>query len=110
MLPSFADDRIVITEPVWVEDRGSKHPTYPGPGVTVDGCSVQPGVASEDLQLRDNVIVRYTAFIPPGTPVTRHARVTFEGDDYAIEGVPLRHKSPTGAVSHILAALIDWEG
>lgn len=110
MLPSFATDTITLTEPTWIVERGKKVATYPGAGVAVTGCSVQPGPATADLQARDNVTIYYTAFIPAGTAVSRHARVEYEGDHYRIDGVPLRWKSPTGAVSHIVLPLIDWEG
>lgn len=111
MLPSWADDDVVITPPTWVSDRGKQIATYDsGDAVTVSGCSVQPGPATEDLRLRDNVTIIYTAFLPAGTRVDRHSRVTFEGDDFAIGGVPLRWKSPTGAVDHVVLPLIMWEG
>ena len=111
MLPSFADDVVTLEEPVWINERGKQVATYPGTAAkSVLGCSVQPGSATVDLQARDNVTILYTAFIPAGTPVTRHAKVTLEGDEFAIDGVPLRWKSPLGTVDHIVLPIIAWEG
>ena len=111
MLPSFVSDEVVLEEPVWVDERGKQVATYPGTATAaVSGCSVQPGAATADLQLRDAVTILYTAFIPADTAVTRHAKVTFEGDEFAIDGVPLRWKSPLGTVDHIVLPLIVWEG
>ena len=110
MLPSFATDTITLEEPTWVEVRGKKIRTYPGPGIKVDGCSVQPGNATTDLQLRDNAQIRYTAFLPADVAVTRFAKVTYEGVEFAIDGIPLRWRSPLGTVDHIVLPLIAWEG
>ena len=110
MLPSFARDTVTITEPVWVSERGKQTKTYPGPGVEVHGCDVQQGASDSDRAGRDNLQVAYTALLPPGTPVTRHARVTYEGEHFRVEGRPNRVKSPTGAVSHVSVLLMDWEG
>lgn len=111
MLPSFASDSITIEEPVWVSDRGKEVATYPGTSIAaVDGCSVQPGNAVESLTLRDNVVIRYTAFVPSGTQVSRHAKIIYMGTEFAIEGIPLVWRSPLGTVDHIVLLLIDWEG
>ena len=110
MLPSWASERIVVTEPVWVDERGSKVATYPGPGAFVEGCDVQPGASANDQALRDNITIRKTVFLPPGTPITRHARVSHGGADYAIEGEPQVWQSPFGTVSHVMLLLIDWSG
>lgn len=110
MLPSWARQSVTITEPVWVDERGAKVATYPASGVVVEGCDVQPGNATQDLNLRDNIIVRKTVYLPPGTPITRHARITHDGVNYAIEGEPMVWSSPFGTVSHVAVLLVDWEG
>ena len=110
MLPGWASDQVVLTEPVWVDDRGAQVETYPGPGVAVSGCSVQPGAATTDLQMRDNAQILWTAFLPPAEPVTRHARVTWQGEHYQIDGAPQVWKSPLGSLDHIVLPLVRWEG
>lgn len=110
MLPSFTRDVVTLVEPTWVEERGNKVATYPGPGVEVGGCSVQPGAATEDMARRDNVVVRATVFLPPGVAVTRHAKVIFEGDEFQIDGIPMRWRSALGGADHTVLALVDWQG
>lgn len=110
MLPPWAVDEIVVTEPVWVDDRGTQVATYPGPGVPVAGCSVQPGAATLDLQARNNAEIEWTAFVPPGAVVTRHHQVTWQGENYKIDGAPLVWTSPLGDLDHIVLPLIRWEG
>lgn len=110
MLPSWADDTVTIVEPVWVGERGKRVATYPGRGVEVSGCSVQPGGSTTDRDGRINTVFDYVALLPAGTPVTRLAKIQFEGDDFKIEGRPNRWKSPTGAVSHVELRLIAWDG
>lgn len=112
MLPSFVRETITVVDPVWVDDRGTPVADY-GPGATrtvVPGCSVQPGASSEDLAGRTHVTVRWTVYAPPGTVVAADSAVEYEGRRYAVDGEPARWKSPTGAVSHLVLYLIDWEG
>lgn len=111
MLPSFANDTLTVEEPVWVEERGKRTRTYPGTNVvTVEGCSVQPGAVSTELSLRDNTQILVTAFLPAGTVVSRFAKIVYETDEYSIDGIPQRWKSPLGTVDHIVLPLIAWEG
>lgn len=108
---SWAEDTILVEEPVWVSERGKQVATYPGTDVTeVGGCSVQPGTSSSDRDGRDNVIYGLLVIAPPGTRVSRHAKVTACGQDWKIEGVPAQWPSPTGALAHVELQLIDWEG
>ena len=110
MLPSFATDTITVEEPVWVEERGKRVKTYPGPGVEIPGCSVQPASASSDLMLRDNVQILFTVFMPNGPVVSRFAKITFAGDQFAIDGVPYGWRSPLGGGDHVVLHLVRWEG
>ncbi len=112
MLPSWASDAVTIIEPSWVTDRGKSVPDYGSPAsqTVVRGCSVQPGAGVENTQARQNVIVRHTAYLPAGTSVTAHSKVRFNGVDYGVDGPPDVWQSPTGAVSHVVARLVDWKG
>lgn len=110
MLPGFATDTITTEEPTWVDQRGKKVATYPGPGREVDGCSVQAATSTTDRANRDSATWELTALLPPEATVSRLAKITFEGDEYQIQGRPNRWKSPTGAVSHTELHLIAWEG
>lgn len=109
---SFARDEITIIEPRWIDDRGTRVADYENPVDTrlVKRCNVQPGAATEDLQARTHVTIRRTVFAPPRTLVDEYCAVEVDGKRYAIDGEPGRWKSPTGAVSHVVIALVDWEG
>lgn len=110
MLPSFANDTITIVRPTFAED--SRHNLVPDKAAEtqVFGCSVQPGVMSEDENMRDALAVRWTVFLPPGSDIRGTDRVRFNGREYQVKGEPERWQSPTGAVSHVMASLVDWEG
>lgn len=109
---SFANDEITVIDPTWIDDRGTRTPDYDNPAATrvVKRCSVQPGAATEELQARTHVTIRHTVFAPKNTVVDEHSGVKFEGVRYMVDGVPGRWKSPTGAVSNVVIALVDWEG
>lgn len=112
MLPSWARDKVTIIRPSWVEERGKKIPDYDDPAamVEVSGCSVQPGATSEVQEGRQNTTVRWTLLAPTGTVIGAHDAVEWQGMRYQADGGGQSWKSPTGAVSHVVAALVDWEG
>lgn len=110
MFVSFARETVVVVEPVIVEQRGKKVRTYPDTGVSVAGCSVQPGASSEDTALRENVTIRWTVFMPPNVRVSAYSKVIVRGRAYQVEGEPQEWRSPTGRVSHVAVYLVDWKG
>lgn len=110
MLPSWVNDTIDAEEPTWVEERGKQVKTYLGFPIAVPGCSVQPGAATTDLALRDNVRIAWTVFVPPGVAISRHAKITWQGEDYMVDGAPLPWRSPLGGLDHTVLALVRWEG
>ena len=113
MLPSFATDTIHVVTPVWVDDRGTMVPDWSQPPASrtpVYGCSVQPGASTEDLLGRQNVTVRWTVWAPEGTVVDAHQGVEWQGVVYQVDGEPLSWRSPSGAVSHVVLLLVDWQG
>lgn len=114
MLPSFANDTPVLVRPAWVTDsRGTRRADY-GPGaerVPVPGSLLQPGASQEVLDNRVGAVaVRWSWFAPDGTDINATDAVEWLGQRYAVDGQPAWHRSPTGAVSHVLALLIDWKG
>ena len=110
MLPGFASDSIIITEPVWAGERGKQVKTYPAQGSVVSPVIVQDGSASPTFELRDAVEIRKVVFLNPGVSVSRHARITIDGRYYRIYGAPHVWKGPAGIASHIHLDLVDWEG
>ena len=111
MIPSWARQAVEIVPARWETIRGKRVAVYDqADAFTVRGCHVEDGASMSDRQFRDGVTIRYTAFLPPGVEVDRHAKVTYDGDEYRIDAKPYRYQSPTGAVSHTVLYLIDWEG
>lgn len=113
MLPSWASDTITVLTPVMATERGKEVSDWSQPPATtstVTGCEVQPGASTEDIAARQNVIIRHTVWAPPETLIGASDAVEFEGVRYAVDGEPMRWRSPSGAVSHVQIYLIDWEG
>ena len=47
---------------------------------------------------------------PSGSDIQEGDRISYGGRVYEIKGVPEERESPTGAVSHLRAALVAWSG
>jgi len=114
MLPSFANDTPTLIRPTWTTDaRGTRRADY-GAGATrtdVPGSRLQPGASQEVLDNRVGAVaVRWSWFAPPGTDVEPTDAVDWEGQRYAVDGQPARHRSPSGTLDHVLVLLIDWKG
>lgn len=106
------NESITVVEPSWVDDRGTMRPDYESPvsSMVVDGCSVQPGASSEDMQNRTQNTIRWTVFIKRIIPVGDHDALMFDGVLYQLSGSAAYWKSPSGAVSNTTLQLVDWEG
>ena len=111
MLPSWAREQIAVISPTWVEERGKRIPNYrDGSRTVVSGCSVQPVSATEVLGGRQASETRFVVYAPPGTVVGPHDAVEYAGVLDLTDGGGLAWTSPTGAVSHVVINLVDWEG
>ena len=110
-LPTFCRDVLTITRPGVKDSRGVSIPDWDNTTThTISGCSVQPQDTDTVFDAREAIIVHAKLFLPPGADIQAGDKVTFDGVDYAILGKPLPITSPTGHLSHIRAALVDWEG
>lgn len=47
---------------------------------------------------------------PHGADIREGDRIVYGGRTYEVKGVPEDRESPTGAVSHLRAALVAWSG
>lgn len=112
MLPSFCRKAVTVERAPLVDSRGTLVRDWSAAVPhEIAGCSVQPatgGTAWADI--RQGVTVRAVLYAPPGSDIQVGDRIVYEGRRYSIEGAPLPWESPTGRVSHIECALIDWEG
>lgn len=74
----------------------------------IPGCSVQPGVTSEDRQNRDTTLIAFTVIAPAGIDVLSTDRIVYSGNTYEIDGEPERWE--TGILDHTNLYLKRWEG
>ena len=111
MLPSFCNESITVERATMRDSRGSQVQDWTHPTTwTLNGCNVQPVSSSVAwTEQGQAVTVRRVLRCPPDAEIAEGDRVTIDGKQYRIDGVPHPWKSPTGAVSHIEAYLIDWE-
>lgn len=111
-LPSFCRDTVTVTRAPMREERGTSIRDWANAVAhEIAGCSVQPAESTTDrTEAREAITVRCRLFLPPGADIDERDRVTYNGRDYALDGAPLPITSPTGAVSHIRADLVDWRG
>ena len=113
MLPSFARDSIVRIRPSTKTERGSTVFDWDSKKVTkltINGCSVQPGATSLDMNGRVlNIADGWTAYIPEGTDVKAGDRIEWNGNTYEINGEP-RIWTGVARCGHIQLNLKRWEG
>ena len=77
----------------------------------VAGCWVDSPAATTDFgDPRESVTVRQVLFAPPGSDIREGDRVEVDGHTFAIDGAPMKRRSPTGRLDHIECNLVDWEG
>lgn len=76
----------------------------------VPHCYVEPGTSQEDLVNRDEVLIAWTVFAPPGTDVLATDRVEHRGVDYEVFGEPAPMEGFTGRLDHTVISLQKWEG
>lgn len=113
MLPSFANQSIVIVRPGTTESRGSIIFDWSSDKVkktTVTGCSVQPATTSLSQDGRVlGISDSWTAYLPEGTDVKAGDRIEFDGNTYSINGEPRIWTAPFTR-SNIQLNLVRWEG
>lgn len=109
-LPTWARDSVLVTRPARKESRGATVDDWSQPIVfRVDGCSVQPtGTTSDTGDTASAQTVDATLFAPSDADIRVGDKVTFQGHDYAISGVPLSRTSPFGSFGHTKAYLTSW--
>lgn len=109
---SFARETVTVIEPGWRDDRGTAVRDYDDPESTRElrGCSVHPGAHDLDTAGRTSAAIRFTVYAPAGAAVGDFAAVEYRGTRYSLESPPAVWSSPTGALSHVVLRLVDFEG
>ena len=112
MLPTWVRQSITRIRPGSRTLRGSPVPDWGNADrLTISGCSVQPAATSLSQDGRVlGISESWTLYAPPGADLQAGDRIEFDGEIYAINGVPKRWVSATGALDHIQAELRRWDG
>ena len=110
MLPGFANKTVTIERAPYVEQRGTKVRDWANAQTfTVSGCFVDYSSSSTRWNdVRQAITIRARLWLPPDADIREGDRITYRGNQYAIEGAPFYRESPTGGLDHIECALIDW--
>lgn len=111
MLPSFCRDTATIWRAPLIEERGTTVRDWDNAVPHIERkCSFQPGGGSTSWATHENErIVNATLFLQPNADIQLNDRVFVQGRTFSVDSVDT-WQSPTGRVSHVQAALIDWEG
>ena len=112
MLPSWCNDAVTVSRAPLVAVRGTYERDWSqAVPRTVRGCSLQPSATSTAFSdPREAAQYDAVLFAPYGSDIAHGDRVDFRGRSYLVDGVALPWRSPTGAVSHMQANLVGWEG
>lgn len=115
MLPSFASQRVTILRPVYAVEWGHSA-RVPGSWVeeTVrcawEGANM--GANGTSAGGFEAAMGSRSVYLSPGVSISAQCRLKFDDDPEAvweIIGEPAKHRSPTGAVSHIAITARRWE-
>lgn len=112
-LPSFCRDEVAVMRAPLVDARGTEERDWAHAAEhVVSGCSVQfAGTSGERGEARVSAVSdTATLYAPPGADVLRGDRISCPLGVFDVEGTPMPHESPTGAVSHIAVQLSRWKG
>lgn len=88
-------------DPSLLYDEANTGTTYP--------ARMEPVAANENLDNRDTRITRYQAFLPAGADITALSIVTWEGEQYRVDGEPAHIDGRRGP-HHIEATLERIDG
>lgn len=118
MLPSWCDDAVTVVRPGSKTSRGTTVPDWSASAATetkVTGCSVQTPSTTMTLDMRQQTALAGVLYAPPGTDVSAGDRIDWTdpmgvAHSFAVVGVPMPWKSPTGRVSHVRCELAEWRG
>lgn len=112
MLPSWFRQTVTRIRPGTKTSRGSSVPDWNNVStLVISGCSVQPSgtTLTQDgrvLGISDS----FTLYMPANADVREGDRVEFDGEIYAVIGVPKPWQSPTGNLNNKQVTLERWAG
>ena len=101
-LPQWASDEVTIARPGRKASRGTQVDDWDNSRKhTISGCSVQPTSTESGTDTSAGAqSVDAVLFAPPEADIQIGDRVTWQGHDCAIVGVPISRHSPLGSFGH----------
>lgn len=111
-LPSFCSETVSVLRAPLSDVRGTKERDWSRASAHgVEGCSVQPASTSTDRgDARMSASESVTVYAPPGADIEEGDRIVCRLGEFAVDGIPQRWESPTGAVSHTVVQASRWRG
>lgn len=112
MLPSFFRQSVTRLRPGEKTSRGSTIPDWDNAeSLTIGNCSVQPSSTSLSQDGRVlGISDSFTLYMPMNADVKEGDHIQFDGETYAVMGVPRPWTSPTGNLSNKQVTLERWDG
>lgn len=109
MFPGVLAKLVCERAPMIDDGHGNLVANWPAAAAhDVEGCSIQPGATSEDLQHRDGSLIAYTVWAPIDADVLSSDRILLYGEPFTINGEIIRWA--TGILDHTVIFLQRWEG
>lgn len=110
-LPSFARLTVIVRRAGVTEDHGGQVEDWGTPADhDITGCMWEPSAGQEFTDRRIATSGAGVLFLPPDADILATDHVVVHGDEYTVQGRPQRVDSASGALDHVLATLLIWEG
>lgn len=111
-LASFCSETVSVIRAPLIDVRGTRERDWSRAAAHgVAGCSVQPSSTSTDRgDAREASSESVTVYAPPGADIEEGDRIVCRLGEFAVDGIPQRWESPTGAVSHTVVQASRWRG
>ena len=105
-------DTVTVSRAPFVQVRGSEARDWDNAEPhDIEGCNIQPSSTSREFGDRiESVEDRWRLFAPFDADIQAGDRIEHDGRTFEIDGSPMPRKSPTGRISHVECALVEWRG
>lgn len=101
----------VLRAPIVQDGMRSERDWSQATARTVRECIlVRPGSSTDWRDASEVRAIDKVLIAPHGSDIREGDRISYGGRTYEVDGIPEDRESPTGAVSHMRAALVAWSG
>lgn len=110
MLPGFAKYPVTVERAPYVTLRGTQVRDWEHPSSwVIEGCYIDySSTSTRWTDVSQAVTIQARCYMPPSANVLEGDRILHDGRMFSVNGAPMVRRSPSGALSHIECALIDW--